>query len=309
MDVNIALIIPCYNEEKTIGKVIEDFRRELPQAVIYVCDNNSSDHTGQIAISHGAKLLIEKRQGKAWAVLRLLREVRAEYYIMVDGDDTYPAAAASKMLTMAQEQKLDMVVGDRLTNGTYKNQNKRRFHNFGNQLVKKLINRFFKSDLKDILSGYRVFSYAFVKNYSTLATGFELETDLSLFALHYNLGIAEVPIVYQDRPEGSTSKLNTFKDGIRIILTFFNLHRFYRPLSFFSYVAVTCLLISLILGGFPIYEFLTEGYVHRVPTAILATGIALIGLISFTAGLILDSIMRVDRKNTQLRIRNTIFPS
>lgn len=305
MKKKVAVVIPCYNEAITIEKVIKDFQKELPEATIVVCDNNSTDETYNIAKVNGATVLREYKQGKANAVLRIFQEIEADIFVMVDGDDTYPAKHAGEMIEALDIYNLDMVIGDRLSNGGYKKENKRMFHNFGNNLIRKLINRFFKSNLTDILSGYRVFSKRFVKNYATLAEGFELETDLSLFALNYKLGIKEIPIHYQDRPEGSVSKLNTYTDGVRVVMTFFNLYRFYKPLSFFSYLSAITLLISVLLGSMPIYEFFKFGYVYKVPTAILAGLLSVTAFLLFLGGLILDTTIKIDKKNTQLQIRNT----
>lgn len=300
----VAVLIPCYNEALTIGKVIKDFQKELPTAEIYVCDNNSSDNTAEIAERNGATVLTEHRQGKGFAVLHMFQNVEADIYIMIDGDDTYPAHHAPQLMDALIRDQLDMVVGDRLSNGTYKKENKRAFHDFGNHLIKRLINNFFGSKMKDILSGYRVFSSRFIKNYATLAQGFELETDLSIFSLHYNLKIKELPIDYRDRPEGSVSKLNTVKDGVRVILTFFNLYRNYKPLSFFTHVSAIVFLIALFLGSFPIYEYITHSYVYKVPTAILAGFMSISALLLFLCGLILDTISKIDKKSTELKIRN-----
>lgn len=301
----IAVIIPCYNEEQTIEKVVKDFRKELPAVEIFVCDNNSTDKTAYVAKKNGAKVLKEYRQGKGHAVLNLFRKVDADVFIMVDGDDTYPAKQVVEMLEELIAFNLDMVVGDRLSNGTYKQENKRKFHNFGNSLMRKLINNFFRSDLNDILSGYRIFSRRFIENYATLAEGFELETDLSIFALHYNMKIKEIPVTYQDRPEGSFSKLNTFRDGWRVISTFLNLYRFYKPLSFFTYLSTGVFLLSILLGSFPIYEYFQFSYIHKVPTAILAGFLSVSALLLFICGLILDSIAKIDQKNMQLKLRNS----
>lgn len=300
---SIAVLIPCLNEEVTIKKVIEDFKHELPHASIYVYDNNSTDNTYEIAKSVGATVRKEYKRGKGNVVLRMFGEIEADFFILVDGDDTYPATSAKLLLDTLYKYNASMVVGDRLSNKSYMLENKRKFHNFGNNFIKKIINVLFKANLKDILSGYRVFSRSFVKNYSSLATGFELETDLTLFALHYDLPIIDVPITYKDRPEGSDSKLNTFKDAVRIFGTIFNLYRFYNPLYFFSILALILFLLGLVLGIFPIYEYIKFQYVYRVPTAILALGLVIVSFLSFCCGLILDSIIKVDKKNTKMRIR------
>ncbi len=300
----VAILIPCLDEALTIEKVITDFKRVLPSAVIYVCDNNSTDNTFEIAEKCGVNVLRELKKGKGNAVLKMFSEIEADMYVLVDGDDTYPADSVGQMLDLLNKKNASMVVGDRLSNLSYRKENKRKLHNAGNHLIKMLINVFFKCKLNDILSGYRVFDKAFVKNYSSLATGFELETDLSIFALHYDLPIAEIPVDYKDRPTGSDSKLNTFRDGYRVILTFVNLYRLYKPLAFFSLVSCCFLSLGLLLGSLPIYEFIKFGYVYRVPTAILASGVVVIALLMFCCGLILDSITMHDKKNTKMNIRN-----
>ncbi|WMX12149.1 MULTISPECIES: glycosyltransferase family 2 protein [unclassified Aureispira] len=302
-NLNIAVLIPCLNEEKTIGNVIEQFQKELPAATVYVYDNNSSDKTSEVAMRFNAIVRKEYNKGKGNVVVRMFGEIEADIYILIDGDDTYPIDKVNLMIDELLVYNVDMVVGDRLSNQSYQKENKRKFHVFGNYLIKKLINVFFNTDLKDILSGYRIFSYSFVKNYSSLAQGFELETDLSIFALHYGVGIREVPIDYRDRPEDSHSKLNTFQDGIKIIMTFFNLYRFYKPLSFFSILALILSLIGVGIGMFPIYEYIKFSYVYKVPTAILALGLIIIALLLLCCGLILDSIVRIEKKNTMLKIR------
>jgi len=300
----IAVLIPCLNEGLTIERVIKSFQKELNSAFICVCDNNSSDDTVERAEQCNVHVISESIQGKGNAVIKMFSDIDADIYILVDGDDTYPASQVHPMIKLLVETGAHMVVGDRLSNMTYKSENKRRFHNFGNHLIRRLINFFFKSDLQDILSGYRVFDRSFVKNYSSLATGFELETDLTLFALHYELPIKEYPINYKDRPKGSESKLHTIKDGSKVVMTFFDLYRLYKPLSFFSLLSFFLLICGLGLGVMPVYEFIKFHYVYKVPTAILASGLVIISLLFFCCGLILDSITIHDKKNTKLRIRN-----
>jgi len=302
----IAILIPCYNEETTIAKVIKDFARELPLAEIFVCDNNSSDNTALVAQESGAMVVKECKQGKANAVLRLFEEISADIYLMVDGDDTYPASQAKELIDVLINNNLDMVVGDRLSNKSYFKENKRAFHSFGNNLTKSLINRFFQANQKDILSGYRAFSKRFVKNYSTLIKGFELETDLTIFCLNYNLLTAEIPITYNDRPDNSCSKLNTYKDGFKVIKTIFNLYRFYNPLNFFTLISSLLFIVGLVLMSFPVYEYIQFQYVYKVPTLIISGTIILVSLLLFITGLILDSIMKIDRKSTILKIRETL---
>jgi glycosyltransferase involved in cell wall biosynthesis len=298
----LAVLIPCLNEEKTIEKVICDFQTVLPNAAIYVCDNNSADKTSELAKKAGATVLTEFRKGKGNAILKLFNNVDADIYVMVDGDDTYPASEVMKLVSELQITEAHMVVGDRLSNKSYKNNNKRKFHNFGNWLIKWLINTIFKSKLDDILSGYRVFNKAFVKNYSTLAKGFELETDLTLFSLNYELIVKEIPINYNDRPEGSVSKLNTFSDGFKVIKTIFKLYRLYKPLSFFTLFSSLFFVIGCLFGSFPVYEYIEYKYVYKVPTAILAISLIIMSLLLFCCGLILDLITNIDKKNIKLQI-------
>lgn len=293
----IAVLIPCYNEEQTIGKVIQDFQKTLPEACIYVCDNNSNDETFIIAKNTGAIVLSEKKQGKGNAVMKMFREIDADIYIMIDGDDTYPIKHIHEMLKKFKNENAEILVGDRLSNMSYKKENKRRFHNFGNNLVRQLINSFFGTELNDILSGYRIFSKRFVKNYTGLIQGFELETDLSIFTLHYDLKIAEYPIDYQDRPEGSESKLNTFKDGFKVLKLFFNLIRLYKPLQFFGTLSAFFFTIGAILLWSPIKEYIDFQYIYKTPTLIVSMMFIMIGLLSFTTGIILDNISILDRKN------------
>ncbi|MFR9165213.1 MAG: glycosyltransferase family 2 protein [Dysgonomonas sp.] len=300
----IAVIIPCYNEGLTIRKVVTDFRAVLPDAQIYVYDNNSTDNTIAEAEAAGAVVRRETEQGKGAVVLTMFKDVDADLYLLVDGDDTYPAEAASQMIDCLNAYNADMIIGDRLSNKTYLAENKRPFHNFGNDLVRKLINKFFHSDLHDILSGYRLFSKRFVKNYSSLITGFELETDLAIYCLNYGFRIKEVQVDYRDRPEGSVSKLNTFKDGYRVLKLFFNLYRLYKPLSFFGIIAFIFLVIGLVLGVFPIIDYINYQYVYRVPTAIAAVTMTIISILLFTCGLILDNISKFDKKNFKLALLN-----
>lgn len=286
----IAVLIPCYNEELTVTKVVTDFKKALPKADIYVYDNNSSDKTVELAHKAGAIVRYETRQGKGNVVRTMFREIEADYYIMVDGDDTYPAEHAQEMIDKAISLQADLVIGDRLSNGTYSNENKRSFHDFGNKLVLGLINSIFKSDLKDIMTGYRVFSKFFVKNFPALSDGFQIETEMSIFALNYKFKIAQVPIVYRDRPEGSFSKLNTFKDGFRVIKVLSTLFKDTRPLTFFSLVSVLFILLTLLIGTPVLLEFMETHYITLVPSAILASGLGIIAFLFFVVGLILDTM-------------------
>lgn len=301
---HIAVLIPCYNEGLTINKVVNDFRKILPDATIYVYNNNSTDNTEQEAVNSGAIVRKETEQGKGIVVLRMFRDIDADYYLMVDGDDTYPAENALEMIDTIIKEDADMVIGDRLSNKTYLNENKRPFHNFGNLLVKKLINRFFNSKLSDIFSGYRLFSRRFVKNYSSMISGFELETDLSVYCLNYGFKIREVQVQYRDRPIGSVSKLNTIKDGYKVVRLFFNLYRLYKPLSFFSFISFILLIIGFALGILPIMDYIEYSYVYRVPTAIAAVSITIIAVLLFTCGLILDNISKFDKKNFKHTLLN-----
>lgn len=300
----IALLVPCYNEELTIAKVINDFRKELPELKIYVYDNNSSDKTYEIAKNAGAIVDKEYRQGKANVIRSMFEKINADVYVMVDGDDTYPAKHLKELLAPVINDGYDLVIGDRLTNGTYSAENKRNFHEFGNNLVKYLINKLFKANLKDIMSGYRVFSRKFVKNYPVLYTGFELETEMTIFSLHNNFLMKEIPIDFQDRPEGSVSKLNTFTDGIKVIKTIFNLFRHYRPLLFFGILSVVFFLLALVFGLPVILEYVKYKYVYKIPSAVLASGLIMVSMITYSIGLILDTISLIDRKNFEVKIKS-----
>lgn len=284
----IAVLIPCYNEELTIKKVINDFKCYLPDAKIYVYDNNSTDNTYKIALSEGAIIKKEFHQGKGNVVRSMFRDIDADVYVLVDGDDTYPADIAPQLIKYVTDDNYDMVIGDRLSNGTYFQENKRGFHNFGNNLVRKLINILFKNNIKDIMTGYRVFSKRFVKTIPVMSDGFQIETEMTIFSLIYKMNIKEVPIVYKDRPEGSVSKLNTFSDGFKVLVTLFDLFKNYRPLLFFSIISLLFVFLGLFVGIPVIYEFIKTSYITKVPSAILATGFILIALVFFTIGIILD---------------------
>ncbi|PKF76230.1 glycosyltransferase family 2 protein [Chryseobacterium sp. PMSZPI] len=301
----IAVLIPCYNEALTIGTVVKDFKTFLPQADIYVYDNNSKDDTVAIAKAEGAIVRHEKRQGKANVVFKMFREIEADIYIMIDGDDTYPVDCVQEMVDQFIENNCDMLVGDRLSNNSYKKENKRAFHNFGNNLVRNLINVFFGSELKDILSGYRIFSKKFVKNYASTIKGFELETDLSIYSLHNGLAIEEYSINYRDRPEGSESKLNTFTDGFKVIKLFFNLVRLYKPLLFFGVVSAVLFIVGVLFMIVPITEYFEYKYVYKVPTLIFSIMLIIVSLLAFMTGLILDNISIIDRKNFRVRYNST----
>ena len=297
-----AVLIPCYNEELTIEKVIKDFKKELPDADIYVYDNNSKDKTAQIAKANGAIVKHEYRQGKGNVVRSMFRDIDADIYVMVDGDDTYPAEEVHKLIKPVQEGRADMAIGDRLTNGTYQKENKRHFHEFGNNLVRKSINVLFNTKLKDIMTGYRVFNKVFVKNMPVMSPKFEIETEMSLHALDKKFIIEEIPIVYRDRPEGSVSKLNTVSDGMKVIKTIIKMFKDFKPRQFFWVIALIFVIIGLIVGIPVIVEFAKTGYITKVPSAILAPGIMTIALIIGQCGVILDTVVKQNRENYELQL-------
>mgnify|MGYP001272762805 CR=1 FL=1 len=298
----IAVLIPCYNEELTIGKVIDDFKRELPDAKIYVYDNNSTDRTSEIAIQHGAIVRREPRQGKGNVVRSMFRDIDADIYVMVDGDDTYPAEYVHQLIEPIKNGEANMVISDRLSNGSYFQENKRRFHGFGNKLVKNLINMLYKSDLKDIMTGYRAFDKLFVKSMPVISRGFEIETEMSIHALDKNFLIKEVPIDYRDRPKGSKSKLNTFSDGIKVLNMIFILFKDYKPFIFFTFWSLFFLIFGLAVGIPVIVEFLRTHYITKIPSAILAVGLILSAMLSFACGLILDTVASTHKKLYELEL-------
>ena len=299
----IAVLVPCYNEGKTIEKVVTDFKRVLPEAVIYVYDNNSTDGTAEIAAKAGAVVRHEYYQGKGNVIRRMFQEVDAECYLMVDGDDTYPAESAREMADKVLERNVDMVVGDRLSS-TYFEENKRPFHNFGNSIVRWEINTFFKNDIKDIMTGYRAFSYRFVKTFPVLSKGFEIETEMSIHAIDKNMFVENVVIDYRDRPEGSVSKLNTYSDGIKVIGTIVRLFQTYRPLAFFGTVAA--ILMVLAIGFFiPVWiTYADTGMVPNFPTLIVCGFVALASIPSFFAGLILQTMYRKNRQDFEMQLHD-----
>ncbi len=297
-----AILIPCYNEELTIEKVIKDFKRELPEADIYVYNNNSKDKTAEIAQANGAIVKQEYRQGKGNVVRSMFRDIDADIYVMVDGDDTYPAEEVHKLMKPIQEGRADMVIGDRLTNGTYQKENKRHFHEFGNNLVRKSINVLFHTKLKDIMTGYRVFNKTFVKNMPVMSPKFEIETEMSLHALDKKFIIEEIPIVYRDRPEGSVSKLNTISDGIKVVKTIVKMFKDFKPRQFFWVIAFIFVILGLIVGIPVIVEFLKTGIITKMPSAILATGIMIFSLITAQCGVILDTVVKQNRENYELQL-------
>lgn len=298
----VAVLIPCYNEAVTIGKVVDDFRRELPNATVYVYDNNSSDDTASIARAHGAVVRTERRQGKGNVVRQMLRDIDADYYIMVDGDDTYPAEAARELLAPLIADEADMSVGDRLSNGTYGQENDRAFHGFGNDLVRILIKWIYGFEFKDVMTGYRAFNAVFAKTMPVLSPGFEIETELSIHAVDKRWRIAEVAIDYRDRPEGSESKLDTFSDGCKVLLMIMSLFKDYRPLALFSWVALLFCVLGLIAGIPVIWEFAATGLVPKLPSALLAVALVFIGLLAFTCGLILDTVVKGSRKQYEIQV-------
>ena len=299
----IAVLIPCYNESKTIEKVVPDFKRVLPEAVIYVYDNNSTDHTDEIARKAGAVVRYEHRQGKGNVIRRMFREIDAECYIMTDGDDTYPAESAPEMIKKVLERNVDMVVGDRLSS-TYFTENKRPFHNFGNSLVRKSINLLFNTDIKDIMTGYRAFSYQFVKSFPVLSKGFEIETEMSIHAADKNMFVENVIIEYRDRPEGSVSKLNTYSDGFRVLRTIARLYRTYKPMNFYGVVAAVLAVLSV---GFLIPILVKYSQTHLVPnfpTLFVCGFVMLAAIQSFFSGMILQTISQKNRQDFEMELQH-----
>lgn len=300
---NIAVLIPCYNEGITIGTVIKDFQRILPEASIYVFDNNSTDKTAEVAKSLGIAVIREKRQGKGFVVQAMFEKVNADIWIMVDGDDTYDLCAIKDMIAIVANDEADMVVGNRLKN--YTDKSFRPMHTFGNKLVRFLINRLFKADLTDIMSGLRVMSKAFVKNINTTSLGFEVETELTIKALKYHYLIKEVDVNYKERLQGSFSKLNTVKDGVLVIKTIITIFKDYRPLLFFSIVSAFFLILSLSSGYVVVKEFIETRYIKHVPLAIFASGTIILSIISFVTGVTLDSInKRFDELHSFIKIKD-----
>lgn len=299
----IAVLIPCLNEEKSIEKVIKDFQKELPEADIYVYDNNSTDNTKQIAVKNNAIVRKENRRGKGNVVRSMLREVEADIYILVDGDNTYPANAVHSMIKEVIENKYDLVTGDRLTNGSYFKENQRNFHEFGNKLTRQLINYIFNSDIKDIMTGYRVFTKKFAVCFPVLSDEFEIETEMTIFALDKKFKIKEIPIEYKDREEGSFSKLNTFKDGSKVIKTIFMLFKNNKPFKFFTAISLISAIISIFIGIPVISEFLQTHYVSKVPSAILAASIMIIAIISFFVGIILDTQAKYAKESFECELK------
>ena len=299
----IAVLIPCYNEAKTIEKVVRDYRQALPEAVVYVYDNNSTDGTAHIARAAGAVVRHEYRQGKGNVIRRMFREIDALCYLLVDGDDTYPAERAPEMVAFVLDKQADMVVGDRLSS-TYFTQNKRRFHNAGNVLVRKSINVLFNSDIRDIMTGYRAFGYLFIKSFPVLSKGFEIETEMSIHAVDKRMHVENVVIDYRDRPEGSESKLNTYSDGIKVLWTVVRLFRNYRPLAFFSALAGVLFLIALGLFVPIARDFLRTGLVPKFPTLIGCAVLGIAAVQAFFGGLILDTLRQKSRHDFEMSLHS-----
>lgn len=297
----IAVLIPCYNESKTIKKVVEDFKRELPEAKIYVYDNNSKDETDKIAREAGAVVRYERKQGKGNVIRTMFREIDAECYVMVDGDDTYPAENAREMCEAVLERDVDMVIGDRLSS-TYFTENKRPFHNFGNVLVRGLINTIYKSDIRDVMTGYRAFSYNFIKTFPVLSKGFEIETEMTIHTLDKNMSVENVIIEYRDRPSGSVSKLSTYSDGFKVIKTIIGLFKNYKPFAFFNLVSLLLVLIGLCFFIPVIVEYAKTGLVPRMPSFLTSVFFFIVAIQSFFGGLILQTIVKTNRQNFELKL-------
>ncbi len=297
----IAVLIPCYNEAKTVQKVVADYRAALPEAEIYVYDNNSTDGTDELARAAGAIVRYERRQGKGNVIRTMFREIDADCYLMIDGDDTYPAEHARRMAELVLEGGADMVVGDRLS-ATYFTENKRAFHNLGNRMVRSLVNGIFRGDITDIMTGYRAFSPLFVKSFPVLSAGFEIETEMTIHALDKNLHIATVPVEYRDRPAGSVSKLSTYTDGFKVLKTIFSLYRDYRPLSFFGLFAGILALLGIGLFLPVLVEFVRTGLVPRFPTLIVSTVCVILAMLALVCGLILETVAKKSRQQFEVNL-------
>lgn len=297
----IAVLIPCYNESLTIEKVVSDYKEALPEATIYVYDNNSSEHTDELARKAGAKVVYEYRQGKGNVIRSMFRDIDAECYLMIDGDDTYPAENAREMVDLVLNKGVDMVIGDRLSS-TYFTENKRPFHNMGNRMVRGLINHLFHSNVKDIMTGYRAFSRLFVKSFPVLSKGFEIETEMTIHALDKNFLLEEIPVTYRDRPEGSESKLNTVSDGMKVLKTIASLFRDYKPLLFFSCASIICLLLGI--GFFvPVFvSYIHTGLVEKIPTIIVSGVVFTVGILLWICGLILDVVVKKHRQLYEIEL-------
>lgn len=297
----IAVLIPCYNESRTIKKVIEDFRSALPEAVIYVYDNNSSDDTAAIAEQAGAVVRHEYMQGKGNVIRRMFREIDAEVYIMTDGDDTYPAEYAKEMADKVLERNVDMVVGDRLSS-TYFTENKRPFHNAGNSIVRASINHLFKNDIKDVMTGYRAFSYNFVKTFPVLSQGFEIETEMTIHAVDKKMSVENVIIEYRDRPDGSESKLNTYSDGFKVLKTIARLYKNYKPRQFFSLLSALLIILALVFFVPVFVTYMQTGLVPKIPTLVVCGFVMLGAIQSYFSGLILSTIIQKNKQDFEFRL-------
>ena len=299
----IAVLIPCYNEALTIEKVVKDYKKVLPDADIYVYDNNSKDGTDKIAKKAGAIVRYEYRQGKGNVIRTMFREIDADCYLMIDGDDTYPSENAKEMCDLVLSGKADMVIGDRLSS-TYFTENKRPFHNFGNKLVRWSINRLFKNNVKDIMTGYRAFSYDFVKGFPVLSKGFEIETEMTIHAVDKNFKLVEIPVTYRDRPAGSVSKLNTYSDGLKVLKTIATLFKEYRPALFFNIISVIFLIAALVLGIPVVTEFFKTGLVPKFPSLIVASIFVVISLLLWITGIILQVIVKKHKQLYELYLNS-----
>ena len=307
MKSKIAVLTPCYNESKTIEKVVKDYKKALPEADIYVYDNNSKDHTDEIAKKAGAIVKYEYRQGKGNVIRSMFRDIDADCYLMIDGDDTYPAENAREMCDLILNGRADMVIGDRLSS-TYFTENKRPFHNFGNRIVRLLINKLFNNHIKDIMTGYRAFSYDFVKGFPVLSKGFEIETEMTIHAVDKNYKLVEMPVTYRDRPEGSVSKLNTYSDGMKVLKTIAVLFKEYKPMGFFGLISLLLVLISLIFLIPPFAGYFAAGEVAKFPSLIVGCFIFLTSILSLMCGIILQVIVKKDRQQYELimnELKNT----
>ena len=298
----VAVLVPCYNEAVTIGKVVDDFRAALPRATVYVYDNNSTDDTARIAAEHGAVVRRESRQGKGNVVRSMFRDIDADFYLMVDGDDTYPAEAAAALLAPLAADEADMTVGDRLSNGSYGEENDRPFHGFGNNLVRRLIRVIYGYSFDDVMTGYRAFSRAFVKTMPVMSEGFQIETEISIWAVDRRWRVADVPVDYRDRPAGSESKLSTFSDGMLVLAAIASLFRDYRPMAFFGWLALVLALLGLAAGVPVIGEYWATGFVSKLPSAVLAVALMIVAALSLTAGLILDTVAKSHRRQWEMSV-------
>lgn len=298
----VAVLVPCYNEAVTIAKVVRDFREALPEATVYVYDNNSTDGTAELAAAAGAVVRRESRQGKGNVVRSMFRDVDAEVYLMVDGDDTYPASAAGELVAPIAADEADMTVGDRLSNGSYGKENDRPFHGFGNDLVRWLIRLIYGYSFDDVMTGYRAFSRAFVKTMPVMSAGFQVETEISIWAVDRRWRVADVPVDYRDRPEGSVSKLSTVGDGMLVLAAIASLFRDYRPMAFFGWLSLVLVALGLLAGLPVVGDWLETGLVPRLPSAVLAIALVLCGALSATAGLILDTVAKSHRRQWELSV-------